>query len=61
VRKKKGEIGESPGAYSAPSWRGTLLMLLVIVVFLALVAYAFVWIGQPLTPQIRIPPAALRL
>lgn len=33
--------GRPPDPYTAPSWRGTIAMLLVIVVVLGLIAYAF--------------------
>jgi hypothetical protein len=60
MAKKKDEIGQSPGSYSPPSWRGTLVMLGVIVVLLALVGYAFLSIAQPLPPQINVPGGVLR-
>jgi hypothetical protein len=45
--------GRPPDPYSPPSWRGTLVMLLVIVVVLGLIAYAFLSIiAQPGTTGI---------
>ena len=46
--------GSQPDPHTEPSWRGTLVMLVVIVAFLALVAWAFIAIGFELPPRIRI-------
>jgi hypothetical protein len=60
VRPIQGDMnhkdGQSPDPYSPPSWRGTLVMLLVIVVVLGLIAYAFFSImSQPGAPDLQIP------
>lgn len=48
--------GSPPDPYSPPSWRGTLTMLAVIVVLLALIAYAFLWwINTPAGQEFHIP------
>ena len=46
--------GSPPDPYTEPSWRGTLLMLVIIVGFLVLVAWAFVAIGWSLPFRIRM-------
>lgn len=48
--------GLSPDPYTPPSYRGVLFMLLVIVVVLGLIAYAFVSImSQPGSPDFQLP------
>ena len=48
--------GTPPDPYKPASWRGTLTMLLVIVTFLALAAYAFLSIiSAPGSPYISLP------
>jgi hypothetical protein len=46
--------GSPPDPHTEPSWRGTLVMLVVIAAFLALVAWAFIAIGFELPPRIGI-------
>ena len=46
--------GSPPDPHSEPSWRGVLLMLLIIGGFLTLVAWAFVAIGWSLPPSTRV-------
>jgi len=48
--------GSPPDPYKPASWRGTLTMLLVIAIFLALAAYAFLSIiSAPGAPNIQLP------
>lgn len=49
--------GSPPDPYTAPSWRGVLLMLLLIGIALALVLVAFLSVyAQPDGPDFRLPP-----
>ena len=49
--------GSPPDPYTAPSWRGVLLMLVLIGILGALVLYAFLSVfAQPEGPDIRLPP-----
>ena len=48
--------GRSPNPYTPPSWRGTLFMLLGIMVVLTLLTVAFVSaMSQPGTPNLQLP------
>jgi hypothetical protein len=53
-KSDSGIDGSPPDPHTDPSWRGTLLMLVVIGGFLVLVAWAFIAIGWDLPPRIRM-------
>jgi hypothetical protein len=48
--------GQSPDPYAPASWRGAIVMLIVITVVLGLIAYAFFSIiSQPGAPDFSVP------